>query len=74
MSELQENDSFQEMSAHLSTIQNSVDSTIQGLGNRNQLVRTSSSVFTQASKDLKDRLETLQKYSSSLCLKKKEMN
>lgn len=73
MSELQENDSFQEMSAHLSTIQNSVDSTIQGLGNRNQLVRTSSSVFTQASKDLKDRLETLQKYSSSLCLKKKEM-
>lgn len=74
MSELNEKDDhLQEMTNHLSSIQNSVDTTIQDLGSRNKLVRTSSNIFSKASNDLKDRLKTLQEYSSALCLKKKEI-
>ncbi|KAK8838842.1 hypothetical protein M9Y10_032882 [Tritrichomonas musculus] len=73
MNDTNQKENTHEMAMHLSTIQNHVDTTIQDLGNRKNLVRVSSDKSIKVANDLNGRIGTLQKYSSALNLKRKDM-
>ncbi|OHT01558.1 hypothetical protein TRFO_31533 [Tritrichomonas foetus] len=62
-----------EIQSHLSTIQDSVDNTLQGIGNRNGLLNSGSQKYFKFASDLKERLTILQRYSAALRAKHHEM-